>query len=140
MRFSIFVASMVTALIALPAAAQQGPAGIPGVFGLVESVLPTPVPAQTVKAKSSDEDCSKAKNLEQCKVQQDTRKKVLAACKGKTGTARAQCLKQQTRYESCKKSSDPARCLQFEKTYDLCQNKLGQAHRQCLFDNLISKP
>ena len=131
---------MAIAMISLPAAAQQGPAGIPGVFSLVESVLPAPEPAQNLKKKSSDGDCSKAKNVEQCKAQQDTRKKVLAACKGKTGTARTQCLKQQTRYESCKKSSDPARCLQFEKTYDLCQNKLGQAHRQCLFDNLISKP
>ena len=140
MRFNIFIVLMAIAMISLPAAAQQGPAGIPGVFSLVESVLPAPEPAQNLKKKSSDGDCSKAKNVEQCKEQQDARKNILAACKGKTGTARTQCLKQQTRYENCKKSADPAGCLRFEKTYDLCQKKLGQAHRQCLFDNLISKP
>ena len=140
MRFNIFIVLMAIAMISLPAAAQQGPAGIPGVFSLVESVLPAPEPAQNLKKKSSDGDCSKAKNVEQCKEQQDARKNILAACKGKTGTARTQCLKQQTRYENCKKSADPAGCLRFEKTYDLCQKKLGQALRQCLFDNLISKP
>ena len=59
MKTLIIVASLTAALIAMPAIAQQGPAGVPGAPGLVPDSPPA-VKAQ--QPKPLPVDCSKAKN------------------------------------------------------------------------------
>lgn len=148
MKTLFVVASLTFALLTTPAIAQLGPAGVPGAPGLAEtdpSVKPAPpAPAVTPPAakvqprKRVAVDCSKANNVAQCNARQVARNSVLAACKGRTGTKRQQCLDEQKQAPNidCSKSSDPARCERHNKTRELCKDKIGRAHRQCLRDNL----
>ena len=145
MRLLFFITSLVVALIALPAGAQLGPAGVPGAPGLAEtdpSVKPTtptqsapPFLEETPRVTKASV-CSKAKNIARCKTRQATRKKARQACKGQTGTARRQCLNGNIKSSDCSKSRESARCEQFQKTQELCKDKLGGEYRQCLRDNL----
>ena len=140
MKSVLIVATLLAALLANPGLAQQGPAGVPGVFGLVDSVLPAPPPpTHTLKHKSEPENCLKAKDVAQCEAEKEAKARALEACKGKTGAAHNRCMKKQAQVEECQKSTEPARCMQYLKTRELCRNKLGQEHRQCLRDNLTSK-
>jgi len=147
MRSLFVVASLAVMLVALPASAQLGPAGVPGAPGLAEtdpSVKPVPPvqpappfleePPRTTQATG----CSKAKNVEQCKTRQSARKKAGEVCKGKTGKARRQCLNdRKVKNIDCGKSREPLRCEQFKKTRNLCKDKPNSAeYRQCLRDNL----
>jgi hypothetical protein len=141
MKSALFVVSLVAMLSAFPAAAQQGPAGIPGLFGLVESVTaPTPPApqAQTSQEKEATVDCSKAKDVAQCKASQSSSKKVAYSCKGKRGSKLKQCL-QKLEQTDCSKAAEPLVCERHQKAYALCKNKIGQDHRQCLRDNLAPK-
>ena len=138
-----FVATLTAALIAVPVSAQQGPAGVPGHPGLAEtdpSVKPARAVAPPVQArKPATPECSRAKDVEQCKARLETRTTALEACKGKTGAKHKQCVQQKTSANDCGKSSDPARCEQYKKTRELCKDKLGRDHQQCLRDNLAPK-
>lgn len=141
MKGIFLLAALTAALGAPPSFAQQGPAGVPGVFGLAESVTspatpPAPRATQAQQPLRDPTDCSRAKSPEQCQRRQDTRKQALEACQGKTGTQRKQCLSKPPQGIDCKQSSDPARCTQHQKARKLCAAKIGEEHRQCLRDNL----
>jgi len=139
MKCQLLVALLTTVLCVTPSIAQQGPAGVPGAFGFAESIVPPPPPAPAPAARSNIDKCAGAKDVKQCKARLEVRAKALAACKGKSGTLRSQCLAQQARSEECSKSSEPARCLQYEKAREVCHNKLGSEHRQCLRDMLLTR-
>jgi hypothetical protein len=129
-------------LSATPAIAQLGPAGVPGIFGLAESVTaPPPAPPRDDQAPrpASQNDCGTSKQPEQCQANKEARKIARAACPGKDSAQRKQCLSEHAQSLDCKKTSDPARCLQFQKTRKLCSAKVGPEHRQCLRDNLVAK-
>ena len=141
MKRMFFAAALTVTLCSGPAIAQQGPAGVPGAFGLAESVTvplisPPPQARQPVPAAK---ECAKAQDVQRCKERQEARAKALEACKGKTGANRKQCLDEQKQVIDCTKSSEPARCEQHKKAHALCKDKLGREHRQCLRDNLTSK-
>ena len=138
----LLAALAAAALGATPAIAQLGPAGVPGIFGLAESVTappPAPSPASAAQRPAGQTDCATSKQPEQCRARQDARNKALAACQGKAGAERKQCLSEQVPSVDCKKASDPARCLQHQKAHKLCAQKLGPEYRQCLRDNLAPK-
>ncbi len=144
MNKHFIVASLAASFLAMPAIAQQGPAGVPGAPALVREITsPTPPPPaakpQSQKAKLGTDDCSKAKDVKQCKAHQEARKKAQEACKGKTGTEHKQCLNDQAQKLKCSTSGYPALCEQHQKTRELCKNKLGNEHRQCLRDNLTTR-
>jgi hypothetical protein len=116
-----FVVSLAAALIAIPAFAQQGPAGVPGAPGLappppaaVAAPQPEPVKAAPVAAP---EKCAKTKS-------------------GKTAKS---CKPKKTSAQSCGAAADPARCEQYRKTREACKNLPERDYRQCLRDNLTSK-
>ena len=126
MKTLFVVVSLTAALLAAPAVAQLGPAGVPGAPGLAETdpsvkprivVAPPAAPVQPQKAVATD--CSKAKNLTQCKKRQEARRKAQDS--------------------ECSKASDPARCEQYRKTRTLCKDKPSADYRQCLRDNLVTK-
>jgi hypothetical protein len=146
MKRLILLAALTATLGAAPTFAQQGPAGVPGVFGLAESVTnklpppqPPPAPAAQPQRPARPIDCATSKQPEQCQARQEARTKALAACQGKTGAAHKECLNEQAQSADCKKTSDPARCLQFQKANKLCSAKIGPEHRQCLRDVLATK-
>ena len=147
MRLLLFVLSLAIVLVALPANAQLGPAGVPGAPGLAEtdpSLKPVPAnqPAPPFLAEpqpaSQASACSKGNTTEQCKTRKakTTRKKPLDTCKNKAGAARKQCLTSKIKNIDCSKSRDPERCELFQKTREQCKDQLGREHRQCLRDNL----
>ena len=141
MKRMFFAAVLTVALGSGPAIAQQGPAGVPGAFGLAESVtvpLVSP-PPQAKQPGPAPRDCAKAKNVQRCKERQETQAKASEACKGKAGAERKQCLDEQKQAIDCKKSSEPLRCEQHKKAHALCKDKLDREHRQCLRDNLTTK-
>ena len=107
MKQTLIVAA-VAALLALPASAQQGPAGVPGAPGLAP-VNPRPL-AEPVAEKAPP----------------------LRAVRKKTSKEPPQAAAA----GDCAKDPDPARCRLFQKTRGLCQDKLGEEHRQCLRDQL----
>ena len=126
MKTLLFIASLAAALLAAPAVAQLGPAGVPGAPGLAETDpsvkqrAPVTPPAVQVRQQNTvSTDCSKAKNVAQCKKRQETHRKALE--------------------RECSKSGDPARCEQYQKTRALCKDKPSQEYRQCLRDNLVPK-
>ena len=147
MRSLFFVASLAVMLIALPASAQLGPAGVPGAPGLAEtdpSVKPTPPTQPTppfleeTPRTTEATACNKVKNADKCKTHQPSKKKTRESCKGKTGKAHRQCLNdRKVKSSDCSKSREPARCEQFKKIQNLCKDKLGSEHSQCLRDNLV---
>ena len=152
MKALFFVVSLAAALIALPASAQLGPAGVPGAPGLAEtdpsvksgSSAPqnSPQPQQAQRSqqrKHAPAECNKAKNVEQCNARQAARNKAIEACKDKTGAERKQCRQEQIQNVNCSDSGDPARCERHKKARELCKDKLGPDHRQCLRDNLVAK-
>jgi len=95
MKTLFCIVSLATALIALPAGAQQGPAGVPGAPGLAPVPQTQPAqPAPQAKAgKHVSRDCSKAKDVERCKARKEARKIAREACKGQLGAEHKQCMK-----------------------------------------------
>ena len=147
MRLLLFVFSLAVVLVALPANAQLGPAGVPGAPGLAEtdpSVKPIPVdqPAppflEEPQRTSPTSACSKGNTAEQCKTRKATtsRRKTLDSCKSKAGAARKQCLTSKIKNTDCSKSREPERCELFKNTREQCKDRVGREHRQCLRDNL----
>jgi len=138
MKRMILLAALTATLGAAPVFAQQGPAGVPGVFGLAESVtskLPPPpaAPATQPRRPARPIDCATSKQPEQCQARNDARKP--DACAGKSGAERTDCVDERAQNE-CKKASDPALCLRHQKARRLCSNKLDAGSMQCLRDNL----
>jgi hypothetical protein len=133
MKSLIFAVSMSAALIAWPAIAQQGPAGVPGAYGLAESVAPAAPPsAQGQRAKRGPADCSNARNVEQCKARQEAHKKMLEACKDKFGVDRKQCLHEQAQAIDCTQARNPQQCESRKQASAACQNQKGAQLRQCV--------
>ena len=89
MKSLIVAVSLSAALIAWPAIAQQGPAGVPGAYGLAESVAPAPPSAQGKRTKSGPADCSKTTEPVRCEQHQKAR----LLCKDKLGPEHRQCLR-----------------------------------------------
>lgn len=141
----LFLAALGAALTALPAIAQQGPAGVPGAFGLAETVTATlPLEPATIRSRAPASraaiaDCKRAQNVERCQKAKVVRKKARAACSGRSGSQLKTCLSQRRQTINCQKASDPALCLQHQKTRQLCAATTGDAHRQCLRDNLTTR-
>lgn len=140
MKSVVALAALVAALLSQPVAAQLGPAGVPGLFDLVESITgpATPPPTQPPQEKARGVDCSKAKNVAQCKARQQALKKNVGNCNNMSGTKLKQCLKKLAQTD-CSKTSEPLVCEQHQKAHALCKDKIGQEHRQCLRDNLAPK-
>lgn len=149
MRPLFVVALLAFALHVLPAGAQLGPAGVPGAPGLAETdpsvKANTPPPPATPVLEEPTQSvnvakCGKTHSDGACKPRVNTKKKVVPACKGKTGKARQQCLNQwqarKTGKTDCSQSKDPSRCEQFQKAKAQCKDKLGNDHRLCLREYL----
>ena len=119
MKILPFVVSLAAALIAIPATAQQGPAGVPGAPGLAPPPVVVAAPPEPVKAApvAAPEKCAKTKSGKPAK-----------SCKPKKASA-----------PSCSAAADPARCEQYRKTRETCKNLPERDHRQCLRDNLTTK-
>jgi len=135
MKSLIFAVSLSAALIAWPVIAQQGPAGVPGAYGLAESVAPTPPAppsAQGQRAKRGPTDCANARDVEQCKVRQEAHKKMLEACKDKFGAERKQCLHEQAQAIDCTQARNPQQCASRKQASAACQNLKGAQFRQCV--------
>jgi hypothetical protein len=135
----------VVMLLAIPAAAQQGPAGVPGLFDLVESVTspsaaPPPAP-QAKREKQAAADCDKMKGKNGCKPVRKTRSKTLGDCTGLSGQKLAKCKRQEPAApdSDCSSSADPVRCLRYQKARSVCKDEIGAKHRQCLHDILVPK-
>lgn len=93
MKHLLFAATLTA--IALSAGAQQGPAGVPGAPGLAPmSPLVQTAPAAPA-AKRVPKDCSKAKNIDQCKARQAARKAAREACRGKAQAEYKACVRDQ---------------------------------------------
>lgn len=106
--------ALASAVVSLPASAQLGPAGVPGAPGLA-------TPPAAVKTNSPPE--TKPTSTEIKAAVKSAHKKRPA--KAKTPAA-----------NNCKKAADPARCELHAKAHKTCLEQTGEAHRQCLRDNL----
>lgn len=139
MKFAIIVASLVAMGLSQPVAAQIGPAGVPGLFELVESITaPTPTPPAPPKTeKPIADECSKAKDAAKCRANFASSKTV-TSCKGKRGKNLELCL-QKLAQTDCSKSPEPLVCERHQRAHSLCKDKIGPEHRQCLRDNLAPR-
>lgn len=117
MRPPFLIASLVI-LLASPAWAQLGPAGVPGAPGLApetpEQTVPQATPApQTAPAKhakptaKAPSTCAKTKNAKRCTERQKVRHKAQAACKGKTKDAFTQCVNAYVAQHGKQRESQP---------------------------------
>ena len=91
--------TLISALLcALPATAQQGPAGVPGAALLgAEIVPPPPVPEPVVLPEPTQKriasNCRQARNVERCEARLTARAQARQACKNQAKELRAQCVK-----------------------------------------------
>ena len=120
MKTLFLAVSLAAALIAIPAIAQQGPAGVPGAPGLAPApVVVAAQPTEPVKAPPSA---------------------APAKCgKTKSGQPRKSCKPKKAAAPTCSSSADPARCEQHRKAKEQCKNLPDRDYRQCLRDNLTVK-
>lgn len=148
MKSLFFAVSLAAALMTTSALAQLGPAGVPGAPGLAETdpsvkaarPLPPPPPlpvANATPTKRSATGCGK--NDTQCKARQETRKKMLEACRGTTGKERKQCLSVHARRIECSKTADPQQCELHSLARERCKDTNGREHSQCLRDALTPR-
>lgn len=96
MKNPMLVLATLIALFAVPASAQQGPAGVPGAPLIGATIAPPPAPPPATQKTQTGKRvavCSKAKNVEQCKVRHEARKQARAACRDKKETERQQCIR-----------------------------------------------
>jgi hypothetical protein len=131
-----FLILFLLAILSAPVGAQLGPAGVPGVFGLAESLLPSKPASNAKNQIPLPEKCRDVRNPESCRLREATRSRVLEACKGKKGSAFQQCRKETEWNEQCRSTPEPALCLQHLKARETCGSKLGPEHRQCLREAL----
>lgn len=118
------------ALFALPAYAQQGPAGVPGVVELlIESV--TPVIADEPAAPPPSQHPATPPPAAERVIPAESRKAPPAKTTARKLRGPA--------IEDCDKAKDPARCRLFQKVRRTCEPILGNAHRQCLRDALTAR-
>ena len=105
MKSIALLLSLLAATI-FPAHAQLGPAGVPGVPGLVPDPAPVSVPAPPppVAPEPRKEvpppvprECAKSKNVDRCIARVEARKKAEAACKGTPKAKYKQCIRDQLR-------------------------------------------
>ena len=125
-QFSVSMIFAFAVLVHLPAGAQQGPAGVPGVLGIIEAVAPeltsppppapaehhAPVAAPAPVTPSAGAPSPPAKPIGASPAAQK---------KAKKGAI-----------EDCNTAGDPARCRLYQKARQHCQALLGAPHRQCL--------
>ena len=86
MKNALPVLATIAALLAVPAMAQQGPAGVPGAPLIGASIAPPPAPVKDTKPpqprKRAAADCTKAKDIESCKARQEARRQAQARVSG----------------------------------------------------------
>lgn len=136
MKNLIFVISLSAALIAWPAIAQQGPAGVPGAYGLAESVAPAPPSAHGQRTKRGPADCCNARDVEQCEARQEARRTMLEACKDKLGAARRQCVHEQAQVFDCTQARSPQQCESRKQASAQCQNQNGAQFKKCIQEKM----
>ena len=99
MRFLLLSLAVLSGLVALPVAAQQGPAGVPGAPWIGATIAPPPPPSaekpKEPQRKRTTIPCSKAKDVEQCRARAAAKKQAREACKDKKGKEYQQCLREQ---------------------------------------------
>jgi len=138
MKSPLLVAALSAWLVALPALAQLGPAGVPGAPGLAETdpsvkaAKPEPVPPTAAPGPAVAEPKSpppkRAKTAKKPKIQ--------ASCQAQTGKNAQRCAPKPSPKTQCSAAPDPARCELHAKARETCKGKQGDAHRQCLRDTL----
>ncbi|WP_153108971.1 hypothetical protein [Propionivibrio limicola] len=114
MKHLLIVAAFATVLASLPAQAQLGPAGVPGAPGLVPPSATKPAAKTEPKAKVATPSRS-----------------TKAAAKQKASVEKKSPL------PDCSKTAEPERCERHQKARQLCSDKEGDAHLQCLRDTLV---
>ena len=149
MKFARLITLLLVGLGMLPAQAQQGPAGIPGLFDLIESIA-EPTPAEHPRSARKPATQPKANEAIDTTKQNSPNKNSAVDCRtAKRGTpcltrkANTRQAKPSTRSAapatSCQQSSNPTRCKLFQNAYEQCKDKLGAAHQSCLHEMLLPK-
>ena len=77
-------------------------------------------------------DCAKARNPEQCRM----RMQAYADCKGQAGPAFRQCVRQRTPAPECAQAADPRTCELHRQVREACKDKFGPEHRACVQERL----
>jgi hypothetical protein len=93
---------------------------------LIAGLLSIPFQAQATEKTAID--CGKAKDPQRCQA----REAAQAACQGKRGAARRQCVEDNMPPPDCSKAPSPARCSAMLAAREACKDKVGPAHRQCM--------
>lgn len=142
MKTGIAILSIATALLALSAQAQQGPGTAlpdtqdfgPGMGQRGQGKSPGAGPRQPRQPT----DCSKSQNPQACTAHQEARKKAAAACQGKAGPERKQCLHEQKQNVDCGKARNPQQCEARKQAYGACKGQAGPAFKQCVQQKMSS--
>jgi hypothetical protein len=121
MKNLLLVASLAAALFTLPAMAQQGQDGAPAPQG---------------QKQRGPANCSKAADAAQCQARQAAHQKAMAACKGKAGAERMQCMHEQVQNVDCSKARNPAQCESRKQAYAACKTQSGPQFKQCVQENM----
>lgn len=77
-------------------------------------------------------DCSKAKDVERCKMHQNAMHEAREACAGKDRKEREQCMHEQAMNIDCGKERDPQRCEAHKQAAAACKSQSGEQFRQCV--------
>lgn len=130
MKSLCLAATLIVALIAPPVLAQLGPAGVPGAPGLAETDPSVKVAKPLPQERPAVDSAARGEK----KTAQPKLAKAGKVCRpgGKAGVASCKPRPAAKATPDCRQSSDPARCERYQRAREVCRNKLGSEHRQCL--------
>ncbi len=130
---AIFLA-VALASLALPATAQQGPAGVPGAHEIAATIAqelppaPPPPAVQSQWRKRAESECADAKDVDKC-----VRRKMAASlCQSQPEAQRSACIEAERQKTECSKTSDPQRCAARKQAYRQCKGETGKALQLCM--------
>jgi hypothetical protein len=126
MKFSLITAALVATLFTLPALAQPAQ----GMGGQGSGV------GTGMQGMRSPGDCSKARDMEQCKSRQEAHQKAREACKGKAATERRQCMHEQAQNTDCGKARNPQQCESRKQAYAACESQKGPQFKRCVQEKM----
>lgn len=137
-RLMIIAASLLGALLALPAAAQSAPAPAAGENAIsgTQSAPRLQTRGQRPHHGQRQMDCQKTANPGACDARREARAKAWEACKDKAGTERRDCMREQHQNFDCSKSANPQQCEAHKAAAKACQGQSGPAARQCMQEKM----
>lgn len=125
------VAACAAMLLTVPAVAQPGMGGGPGMGpgNRMNAPADGAGPGQRMRQPT---DCARAADPAACAAHREARQQAAEACRGLAGPERQSCLRERMSTFDCAKARNPEQCRMRMQAYADCKGRAGPAFHQCV--------